>query len=166
MKHRNPPRLQLPKGIHDSPVAAIFDNHQLLATAMALGSLGPDEDEWVWRTRRLAPMALHAQLNPDSEAALRWLARHWSSGALRGRRARAWTTPDARTGRSRAWTFADEWPRMLTSRFGPDALDIDVIRQDADALEQCLDDRLPTLHFGETAVGAEAAADPLRLLLH
>jgi len=145
-----------------SPVAVIFNVHQLLATAMALGSLDPEEDEAIWRARRLAPMALHAQRNPAWEEALHWLARHWSSGALRGWRTQDWLTPNALTGRSRAWTFAYEWPRLVAAKFGDDALDIDVIRQDADELEQRLDDPLPTLHFGEPACEAE----PLPLLLY
>jgi hypothetical protein len=153
----------------EPPVSTILNNHQLLATAMALGSLDPDEEEAIWRTRRLMPMALHARLHPSFESALRWLARQWSSGALRGRPARHWLTPDALTGRTRAWTFAFEWPRLVAGPFGLDTLDIDVIRQDADELEQYLDEPLPTLHFEAPDFELEPALEGLqrlRWLLH
>lgn len=136
----------------DGFVNDIFCDRQLLRTAIALGSLNPDEDETVWRERRLAPMALHAQRNPSWEETLRWLACHWSSGALHGNRARAWTEPDVSTGRSRAWTFAYEWPRLVAGKFGSDALNLDAICNDAAEFEKRVGAPLPTLYFLEVAV--------------
>ena len=80
---------QATESVSPSPVAvpvsdAYIEPPNLLQLASALTVLDPDCDEKTWKFYRIGPMAYAARAIPEIHDQLKTIARHWSSGELRG----------------------------------------------------------------------------------
>lgn len=131
-----------------TPVAIVLSDVKLLKIALSLVVFDPNCDDATW-VNRLAPMAKEVQHRPNWGVALKWLAMHWSSGALRGEPARTWATPDAVSGRTREDTFVVVWNRLMTNCFDNDDLGLQALFSEADEIEKGLGPMLPTVHLEE-----------------
>lgn len=89
---------------------------ELSKLASALSVLSPDVEESIWSMHRVAPMARAARENPQFALDLYTLARHWSSGQLRGLPCKAWTTPGG-NGLTGEVYFELQWARFLNDNY-------------------------------------------------
>lgn len=89
---------------------------ELSKLTSALCVLSPDVEEYVWSLHRIAPIARAAREHPEFALDLYTLARHWSSGYLRGLASKAWTTPGS-NGLTGEQYFDTLWARFLNDGY-------------------------------------------------